>query len=105
MTQRYHDMDALRDQINRTIRAAPPRPVQYIAEPRLVVHGEPKARRRTWRERLLSLTPWRAYRMEIPILPDPHLYQLHNPINGEETMVGHPETIRRLRGLAGVMAS
>jgi hypothetical protein len=55
--------------------------------------------RRSWKERLFSL-PWRPREktktIQIPeIIPDPNYYQIGNRI------VGHPQSIRRLKDAIG----
>lgn len=68
---------------------------QLIEDPEMVVVEERQVRR-TWRERLCSLTPWRAHRIELVAVPKTEFVVL------EDAIIGHPDAIRALRDFQGI---
>lgn len=71
--------------------------LRIIENPLLVVPGEPRTVRRSWRERLFSRPwhPWTPTKTIVPMVPDPSAYALGG------CYVMHPATARALMRAVG----
>ncbi len=72
--------------------------VRVIENANLVIQNGHKYVRRSWKERLLSWPwkPWDDFKRVPNMEPDPKLISMPGAF-GAPTLVGHPETMRRLK--------
>ncbi len=72
--------------------------MRIIESYHMVIPDGTKSARRSWRERLLTRPwrPWKSHKTVTNYKPDPQLMPMPDMF-GTPALVGHPETIRRLK--------